>query len=241
MPPEFDSYAKQYDALLRDPVRERFAGDPLFFHQRKWEVLREYLDGRPIPMRAMRWLDVGCGRGELLRIGRRFFAEAVGCDPSAEMLGACDELKLELQPAPAVLPALNDSFDVITAACVYHHLDPASRIALTREVARVLRPGGVFAIFEHNPRNPVTRRVVRRCPVDANAILLGPAEVRRIMRDAGMIPAASRFYLFFPQRLYAAMARLENRLGWLSLGGQYAVFAAPAPVSAAANDQGHTT
>jgi hypothetical protein len=44
MPPEFDSYAREYSELLRDPVRDRFATTPLFFHQRKWGVIREFFD-----------------------------------------------------------------------------------------------------------------------------------------------------------------------------------------------------
>ncbi len=44
MPPEFDSYAREYSELLRDPVRDRFATTPLFFHQRKWSVIREFFE-----------------------------------------------------------------------------------------------------------------------------------------------------------------------------------------------------
>ena len=56
---------------------------------------------------------------------------------------------------------------------------------MTREAARVLRPGGVFAIIEHNPLNPATRLIVRRLPMDRNAILLGARETRRLLRAAG--------------------------------------------------------
>jgi hypothetical protein len=83
----------------------------------------------------------------------------------------------------------------------------------------------VFAVFEHNPWNPATRLIVRRCPVDANAELLGPGQMRAIMRRAGLRPAGSRFYLFFPQRIYRSLAGVESRLGWFPLGGQYAAFA----------------
>jgi hypothetical protein len=41
-----------------------------------------------------------------------------------------------------------------------------------KEIQRVLRPGGVFSLIEHNPLNPVTRLIVSRTPVDGNAKLL---------------------------------------------------------------------
>jgi hypothetical protein len=46
--------------------------------------------------------------------------------------------------------------------------DPAELRALDvgvspRRLVRVVRPGGVAAIVEHNPLNPLTRLVVARC------------------------------------------------------------------------------
>ena len=32
-------------------------------------------------------------------------------------------------------------------------------------MSRVTRPGGIVAIFEHNPWNPLTRKAVRGLPV----------------------------------------------------------------------------
>jgi hypothetical protein len=39
------------------------------------------------------------------------------------------------------------------------------------EMARVLRPGGVVCIMEHNQWNPVTQLIVRRARMDDGAIL----------------------------------------------------------------------
>src|ERR1019366_5425204 len=157
---EFDQYAGSYDALLSDPVRDRFAGsNSEFFHLRKRDFIRDYFWRRGLDTRQLRYLDVGCGKGELLRLLQDDFASAAGCDTSPEMLAHAKGLQVRLQESPARIPFRNRDFDVITAACVYHHVPIAQRLALTREVGRLLSPGGIFAVIEHNPYNPVTRRI----------------------------------------------------------------------------------
>ncbi len=122
--------------------------------------------------REASWLDVGCGRGELLRLGQSAFGRVAGCDLSQEMLKASADLEVRLQTTPIALPFDSEAFDFVTAVCVYHHVGLPDRDALTRDAFRVLRPGGVLCVIEHNPLNPLTRRIVHRTPVDANANLL---------------------------------------------------------------------
>ena len=55
-------------------------------------------------------------------------------------------------------------------------------------MARVLRPGGIAAIFEHNPLNPLTRRVVSNCVFDEDAVLLRRRRARGLLRQAGLVP-----------------------------------------------------
>jgi SAM-dependent methyltransferase len=220
---EFDGYAQQYEALLKDPIRDRFARNSEFFHLRKWFLLRKLLQGQRRCASQLAWLDVGCGKGELLRCGLGQFAAVAGCDPSEEMLRECRDLPVQLQRDPGTLPFADASFDLVTAACVYHHLGPQQQQALTRDARRVLRPGGLFAIFEHNPRNPATRLIVSRTPVDANAVLLTAAAVRWTLRVAGISPVKTVYYLFLPQALFGHLGFVENLLGSVPFGGQYAV------------------
>ena len=79
--PEFDSYADEYKALTHDPIRERFAPGSEFFHRRKWELLADYMERSGIRSEESAWLDVGCGQGDLLRMGLGHFARspAVTC------------------------------------------------------------------------------------------------------------------------------------------------------------------
>jgi SAM-dependent methyltransferase len=115
------------------------------------------------------WLDVGCGQGELLRLGRPYFRSVAGCDVSGAMLKHCVDLQVRRQLAPSELSFPDGVFDLVTAVCVYHHIPDTDRSSLTAEVLRVLRPGGIFSIIEHSPVNPATRLIVARTPVDADA------------------------------------------------------------------------
>ena len=89
-------------------------------------------------------------------------------------------------------------------------------------MARVLRPGGLALILEHNPWNPLTRLAVARCPFDDDAILLGPSEATRHLSGAGLVREEKRYILFFPfdARIFR---RVESGLGALPLGAQYYV------------------
>jgi SAM-dependent methyltransferase len=98
------------------------------------------------------------------------------------------------------LPYSDDSFDAASAVCVFHHVPVAARTALAKEVRRVLRRGGLFAIFEHNPLNPLTRHVVNRCEFDRNAILLRANNAEKLLEDAGFHDVDTRFILTIPTR-----------------------------------------
>ena len=221
--PEFDTYAQEYQDLLNDPIRERFAKNQIFFHRRKLEVLLDLLKEIDVDPAGQSWLDVGCGKGELLEMGGPRFALASGCDPSAEMIQASGLTALRVQEDMRRLPFADASFDLVTAVCVYHHVEPADRKALGDEIRRVLKPGGRFCMFEHNPWNPATRIIVSRCPVDRNAVLLSRGESIRTMRQSGFLCDASRFFLFLPEPLYNMVPVAENLLGGVPLGGQFAV------------------
>jgi hypothetical protein len=90
----------------------------------------------------------------------------------------------------------------------------------------VLKPGGTFAIIEHNPYNPVTRGIVKRTPVDADAILLKPSETRSLMGRQGFAIRDLQYFLYLPEKLYRSLGALETIFLGLPLGGQYAAFGA---------------
>ncbi len=225
MASEFDQYARDYEAMQKDPLRHSFSKDGTFFFARKWLLIRSHLASLGRNLSSMSWLDIGCGKGELLRLGRPEVASIAGCDVSTAMLELCPDIDSRPMTDPERLPFPDQSFDLLTAVCVYHHVPPDGRPALTREAARVLRPGGVFAIIEHNPLNPATRLIVRRLPMDRNALLLGSRETRRLLRAADFVSLDTTYFLYIPEKLFRTFSGLETALQRVPLGGQYAVFA----------------
>ena len=227
--PEFDQFSESYDELLDDPIRDRFApGGTEFFHLRKRDLIRDYFRRRRTDTRRLAYLDLGCGKGELISLLRDDFARVAGCDPSSGMLKAGElvskGIEGRVQGDPARIPFEAAEFDFVTAVCVFHHVPPSARAALLLESCRVLKPGGTLAIIEHNPYNPITRLIVSRAPVDADAILLRPGETRRLFREAGLTIDDQRYFLYFPKFIYRRLSRLESALVKVPLGGQYAAF-----------------
>lgn len=221
---EFDEYAAEYSRLLQDPIRDGFVDDPQFFHDRKWILIRDFFARRKVDVSQLHWLDVGCGQGQLLASAGTHFAKAVGCDPSAKMLEHFSKAEVYEQPSSAELPFAAESFDFVTAVCVYHHVHGPARTELTKAIHRVLRPGGILCIIEHNPWNPVTRRIVKRCPVDVDAELLSAPASSRLVRSASFTVVETGYFLYLPEKLFRTFGALERAMRTVPAGAQYSVF-----------------
>jgi SAM-dependent methyltransferase len=221
---EFDRLAPEYKELLNDSVREYFAPGSEFFVSRKVDMLLGFAASQGIDTHQVTWLDVGCGQGDLLRAARHHFGRALGCDVSSGMIAECRDLDVVHQPDPTRLPFDDSSVDWITAVCIFHHVTPSERAPLIADISRVLRPGGIFAIIEHNPFNPAVQLIVRRTPIDENAQLLTAGSSRRLMRHGALSTVGTRYFLYVPQRLYRWAGSIEQLLEGVPLGGQYVVF-----------------
>ena len=105
-------------------------------------------------------LDLGCGIGNILiALAERveFSHQPVGVDVSPDLIrigereiaqaGLRDRIQLQVSPATR-LPFEDGSFDVVLTSHVLKHLDDEALLASFREVARVLRPGGRFLLWE---------------------------------------------------------------------------------------------
>lgn len=103
-----------------------------------------------LPPRAV-VLDVGCGTGRLLERLRQARPDitTLGIDRSAGMLGAARHLRPHLgveRGSAEALPHPDGRFDAVTTTISFHHW--SDKPAALREVVRVLRPGGIFALTD---------------------------------------------------------------------------------------------
>lgn len=214
---DFDDYSGSYDELLQESTK-LFAEDAEYFARYKVELATQQKNTLPIK----RVLEYGCGTGRNIRYLQAAFpeAEVVGTDVSAESLrlaranNPMAEFKLES------IDLAVGKFDFIFIACVFHHIPLAEREGVMKTLATRLAPGGLIYIFEHNPFNPVTRKLVNSCPFDADAVLLKPEELQTLFRHAGIILNGVSYCLFVPPRL-SWFIPVEKYLRWLPMGGQY--------------------
>lgn len=133
-------------------LEQHYAISPdAFFHNHETssrEQAAEYLL-RPVETllgRKGRLLDIGAGRGELLRVAKEQGWAAVGIEPSPTFAEyALDYSGAEIMQEPIERCGFADrSFDVVILSAVLEHLyQPDDMI---REISRVLRPGGVLYV-----------------------------------------------------------------------------------------------
>ena len=120
------------------------------------ERLRRYLpylesgsaaSGRPV-------LDLGCGRGEALRLLREYDLRARGIDVSARMVERCREQGLEAETGDLfeALGSLEEgSLGGVVSFHVIEHLPAPELDRLVRLAHRALAPGGVLILETPNP------------------------------------------------------------------------------------------
>lgn len=223
---EFDHYAGdgEYQAAIDRGIA--FAGvEHHVFLQAKANVLLRLAATVGNPAR-LSMLDVGCGVGAFAR----HLIDHVGDLHGIDIADECAARAARDVPAGTFagydgrrIPYDDRRFDVAYAVCVFHHVDPADRQPLVAEMARVVRPGGVAAIFEHNPWNPLTRLVVSRIPFDDGVELLPLRESRTLLQQAGLAAVRGRYMLFAPSAS-SAVQRGERALGWLPVGAQHVAY-----------------
>lgn len=220
-PVDFDKFSKNYDQLLQEQTAF-FSENDAYFARYKVELARKRID-RSINQ----LLEYGCGTGRNISYLASAFTDAkiTGCDISAESLEEAKSLAPHTEFSLESTRHWPDAeFQLIFVAGVFHHIPPAQREKVMGELYRRLTPNGDLIVFEHNPYNPVTQRIVSNCPYDADAVLLKPRELRTRFANAGFRDVQSGYCLFIPPS-FKRLLFLEPMLQFLPLGGQYFVHA----------------
>lgn len=221
-PAEFDAFAASYDSELNKGLRISGESKEYFAEGRMHRLKSRLTELGSHPLRV---LDFGCGTGS----ATPYFFDVLevegllGVDPSESSLA---EARRNWTAFDAVFATnasgWKGSCDLAFCNGVFHHIavnDRPSAIAIVKET---LKPGGLFAFWENNPWNPLTRLAMRLVPFDRDAIPIFPHNARRVLQTNGFEILLTDYAFFFP-RFLSALRFLEPWMRWLPLGGQYLV------------------
>lgn len=201
----FESLAEVYDETLPSHIVAHY------LEKRVAYVLANCPRGRG--------LDVGCGTGMLAARLQDDGYQMSGIDPSEGMLGMLAKREPSVDRVVGSgtrLPFDEDSFDLVVTVAALHHIAAAGAVRQTLgEMVRVCRPGGRLVVWDHNPKNPYWRILMRRVPQDdGSERLIGEPEITEGIRGAGgRVLASDRLGFvpeFVPERVMPAAQRVER-------------------------------
>jgi SAM-dependent methyltransferase len=211
----FDDYAKSYSAELSKNHRY-IPGNTDWYSEYKVRIARKLSVDIPNSI-----LDYGSGVGLSLPYFKRYFQNASIC--------AFDPSIASLEVAKSNNPWVNlcepgSKFDLVFVAGVVHHISTTDREEEIKKIVTRVNPGGRILIFEHNPFNPITRRLVSTCEFDKDANLVSKRKLKQSFGALGeeVEVEYEGFCLFFPPAL-RRISGLERMLINMPFGGQYYV------------------
>ena len=223
MPESFDSYSKNYNELVNKAIRHTgYDADNLV--SAKLHKLKTLFP--TLSKKSFQFLDFGCGVGNLFGHLNDFFPNTVytGVDLSKDSL----EKARSRFPANTNFQEYdspkwgNLKYDLIFSAGVFHHIPQTDHTKIINKLYSLLNPGGKLVIWEHNPLNPVTQKIVKDCPFDKDAVLIPSKIMKKHFNEVALSNIQIIYTTFFPKFL-SFLNFLDPYLGWLPLGGQYLV------------------
>ncbi len=147
-------------------------------------------------------LDLGCAGGFMAEAMASRGANVTGIDPAAEAIAAARSharsqgLRIGYDVGVGeALPYDAAAFDAVVCVDVLEHVTDLHKVLA--EVARVLRPGGLF-LYDTINRNPlaslatitIAEDLLRLLPRGTHdpAMFIKPAELQRALQGAGLVP-----------------------------------------------------
>jgi len=192
------------DLTIYDKVADRWWSDDI-----RWvRTLKNLVPGRlkwfdrQIDWQDKAVLDLGCAGGFMAEALASRGAQVTGIDPAAEAIDAARAharatgLRIGYDVGVGeALPYDISSFDAVVCVDVLEHVADLNKVL--SEVARTLRPGGMF-LFDTINRNPLARLatiaedILRLLPHGTHdpAMFIKPRELRAGLLGAGLVPGA---------------------------------------------------
>ncbi len=214
----FDQFAQEYKTILDESLKVGGETGDYFF---QYKTL--YIDRCVGKDFSGRILDYGCGIGLLSGFLVKHFPKARidGFDVSIESVNLVPAELKEQGLFASDIDSLQAGYDLIVVANVLHHIEPTDRAGVFAQLKKLLAPKGKIIIFEHNPLNPLTRKVVRESPLDRGVVLLPSRETVSYIQSQGLQKRLD-YIVFFPKFL-SALRWTEPLIRWCPLGAQYVI------------------
>lgn len=183
-------------------------------------------------------IDLGCGPAETTEYFQDRFSHIFACDYSPGMIEYAAKKNLKNVTFKLCqsenLPFDANSVDAIFMYGLTHHIDSGEKIIQTfNEANRILKKGGMVAVYDFNPFNPLSRYIVKTSQIDGGVKLDGykkslfPTtffswELISILKKAGFKIAKHEYLIFLP-KMFSALLPLERFLAKVPFGGMYSI------------------
>lgn len=152
-----------------------------------------------VPSGVAPLLDLGCGTGALLlRIARRDPEQTlIGLDPSVQMLEIARERVpqcLFVEASAERIPLADGDVGIVISNFALHHLTHEAKREAAKEIARVLRPGGLLVFGDQHipimgtPDDPVWQESVLNLFTEKARFYLRNASAERALLQIRLLP-----------------------------------------------------
>ena len=213
-PINFDDFSSDYENKILKSFGN-IDSNVSYYHSGKAKIAKRELASSPNKI-----LDFGCGIGSMLKFLKENF--------DYSKFYAYDESLKSLEHVKTKYPDVNcihsldtiEKFDLIFVSNVIHHVKSGERNDFLKKIYNLLDDNGRLLIYEHNPYNPITLKVVANCEFDIDAELINKKNLIKLCNENNFKLQKSGYIHFFPSKL-KFFFNLERYLKWFFLGAQY--------------------
>ena len=217
----FDQFSKNYNLFSDKAIRitgydtQNLVDAKL----KKLQNLYPYLMGK-----RFHFLDYGCGIGNLYGSVLTYFPHAIytGVDSSKNSVHEARSRFSDNSDFQELNSSQwkNNRYDLIFSSGVFHHIPHQEHSSLIKHLSDLLNSNGKLVIWEHNPINPLTQKIVKECVFDKDAVLIQSKKFKQYLKAASLVKVRIIYTTFFP-KILSGFNVFDSFLGWLPLGGQY--------------------
>lgn len=225
---DFDHYADDYEKLHKNSVKA--SGFELtYFDEHKIKIVyNDFITNEKSDNKNLKILNFGCGIGKSENFINKYFNDCTifSVDVSERSIITAKEKNKHFKNIEFIKfntveeLQFNTKFDIIFVANVFHHIPKEFHLTVLKHLRSFLSSTGYLYIFEHNPRNPLTRNAFETCEFDIGCEMISPVQLKKMCASSGYTTIIRRYILFFPKFL-SFMSNLEFFLKWCPIGAQY--------------------